>query len=357
MRGVIFVLLLCGACRSPLTDHGGVLSVDRGQEIVAKDRIASTDRSLRWRAVGPDRLTFQIVPGDEPLPGLLATAAENGFIDLHVRFPVDGSGLAMALLRRRTELRVESIRLDTVLLRQGSSEEFFPVAQMHFEGSISTQRWIDQVRGVESDPAPGKDLLDDLPVSTFRYSLCRGVDRAVSLGYLGGPQSTWELAAVLQDGQPVADWEARMRIALISGYFEAVDGLEAVIRRHAVGKMRGKHYYAVPLSHVLLASALEQDGHSWTWTGLAYVQLQRPHGEAAVLPDGLPDATIRIDTIRNRKIRSGLTTFEYLIVKPLSAAYAWIMGQVLYITDGDAWRETWSEWERQNRKQQTRGQP
>ena len=125
-----------------------------------------------------------------------------------------------------------------------------------------------------------------------------------------------------------------------------IAGLEAIIRENAFGRKRGRYIRAVPLSRVILASDMKREGDRWAWSGFAFVEVVRPHATTARLPDDLPRATLLLKTVRDRKYRSGLSRFEYAIMRPLAATYAYVMDSLFRTLDHDEWQRKLEEWRR-----------
>ena len=311
-----------------------------------REPVSTTQRALRWRSVDARTIVFDIVSNGQPLPRPLATAASNGLTSFVVRFPEGRGGLAQALMHNRAGLPSERFVLTVTLLEHDGTVELHPVLRIRVEGSIRLEQWLESAHPVEGDPAPYSDLIDEIESRDLRRHIGRGVLRAVKLAPQGAVASTWELAAVTDADGPVRDWQASAERALADGDLTRVEGWSAIIRENAFGRRKGDYIYAVPFANVLLAAEIEQEDGRWEWSGLAFGRNIRPPTRMASLPEGLPAATLRIETVRDRRYRSGLSRFQYALIAPLSKAYAWLVGQVMHMSGDDEWRRRVERWKR-----------
>ena len=342
--GLLSLLLLTG-CATRLTQPGEALHIEPGEVRSVREEVKREEVRLVWREMHDSRLVLDVVPGDAALPSPLAVPHASGLSSLRLRFPYDAGGVGLALLGGQTPLTVESAVVEAVWLPDAGSTRLFPVARLRLEGPLSLQRWIDPVRDVPEDPAPYRDLLNDVKDSDFRFKLARGVARVMRLNFGGDVPSTWELAAVGRDGEEVTDWQDRARIALTKGRVDALEGCVAIVRENAWGARRGKHCHRLPLLHILLASEVEGTSRRWSWSGLAVLAPERPRSDVPPLPGPLPQVSLRLRTLRDREYRHGPSAFAHGVMS--AAAYLgalFVEYGLEWPGDRDHWAKWWDDW-------------
>ncbi|MHC4407689.1 MAG: hypothetical protein ACYS0E_08160 [Planctomycetota bacterium] len=338
------VLLALAACTT-LNRAGGPLHVEKGVTLTVREESKRQEVALAWRAFSESRIVLDVVAGDDALPAPLAIAHAAGHSTVSLRFPYDGGGVGLAILGGHTPLVADRATVETIWLPSAGFAWLHPVAQLKLEGPLSLAKWLDPVRVVVEDPAPYRDLLDEIENLEFRYQLARGVERVLRLNFGHDVPSTWELAAVYHGGERARDWQDRSRLALSKGRVDLLEGCTAVIRENAYGARRGKHYHQLPLIQVLLASEVDGTARRWSWSGLAAIAAARPNYDLPPLPEGLPMPSMRVVTLHDRTFRHGPSSFTYGLM-----SVAGYLGAVLveyglqWAPAPDGWTEWWNDW-------------
>jgi len=308
--------LLAVSCTT-LDRKGGSLHVEPGETRVVREEVARRTVPMRWREL---EASAMVLDGEEGA--------------VRVRFPRGGGGLGLAILRGETPLAADGAVVEATRFEDG---RLYPIARLRLEGS----RWRMAPRRREGDPAPGRDLLDEVKDNDGRFRLATGVQNVV-----GSRFSTFELAAVRRSGGDVPDWQERARDARVSGRVERVEGCTAILREHAFGARRGKHFWELPLLDVLLAGEVlgDRDERRWEWSGVVAIGRAAPGG-AEGPARALPAPSMELVTVRDRSYRHGPGAVTGAVLRALAYAGAWLVEKGLQWTpEPDGWGEWFWEW-------------
>ncbi|MEM8885231.1 MAG: hypothetical protein AAGD14_14280 [Planctomycetota bacterium] len=342
---LLLLLVVTGAC-TRLNRQGGSLHVQRGSMESVREEVARDNVPMRWREVQGTYVTADVIKGDDALPGPLALQHANGFSTVRLRFPYDGGGVGACILSGRTPLRAERAIVETIWIPALGFNWLHPVARLRLEGSLDVEQWKKQHREIFEDPAPYRDLIDDLKEPRVRYKVARGVERATRLNRPRPVLQTWELAGVYRGKQEVEDWQELVQLALTKGRIDLLDGCVAVLREYSLGRREGWFFHEVPLQHLVLATEVERIGSEWSWVGHTAITAERPIYDVPPLPEGLPPISMRMVTVQDRSYRVGPGPLTYGLLSTFSFVGAFLIEYGLqWLPDGDAfsgWFDNWS---------------
>jgi hypothetical protein len=323
------------------------MHVEQGETLTFREETERRDYRLEWRALRGGAALLDVLAADGAMPAPLERLASNGRAPLRLRFEGGVGGLGTAVLGGATPLAVERATVEAIWLPGHGADRLHPVAALFLEGPLALDSWAAADASVAEDPAPGRDLVDEVRDPELRYLLARGTARVLHLDAGSRGMSTWELAAVSREGREVPDWQERVRAAYGSGRLDLVADCRAVVREHAFGARRGRHLHEVPLLRILLASEIESSGRRWTWRSVVVVE-PGSRDAAPASPAGLPASTFRIVTLRDRRYRHGPSGLVGAVLGAFGSAGAWLLERGLGFRPdrSDGWGDWFRGWEK-----------